>query len=494
MLRKIRITLATIFLLAITMLFLDYTGTAARLWGWMANIQLVPAVLSLNVIALVILVVLTLLMGRVYCSVICPLGVTQDIFNWLRSKTGPKKKRKNRFHYTKPLTWVRVTMLVAFVALFVAGLASVAMLIAPYSAYGRIASSLFAPVYDALNGWLVNLQGPDSYTFYTVDSFAPTSAAILLATVTLVVVAACAWLGGRIYCNSVCPVGTLLGFLSRFSLLKPVIDTSRCNGCGKCARNCKSSCIDSKAHHIDYSRCVACMDCIDNCSTGAISFGRPKNIEKNDKRQEVDNSRRAMIGVGAIALSAAVTNAQEKTTDGGLATIIPKKRPVRKNKIVPPGAISVANLQQHCTSCQLCISQCPNKVLRPSMELDTFMQPEVSYEAGYCRPECTRCSDACPTGAIRPIGAAAKSSIQVGHAVVNHDICYAATGEKNCGNCSRHCPAGAITMVPVSEGSKTLMPAVNEALCIGCGACENLCPVRPLSAIHVEGHLVHRYI
>ncbi|MDE5981597.1 MAG: 4Fe-4S binding protein, partial [Duncaniella sp.] len=272
MLRKIRITLATITLLAITMLFLDYTGTATRLWGWIAKIQLVPAVLSLNVIALLILVALTLLLGRVYCSVICPLGVTQDVFNWLRGKIGPKKKRKNRFHYAKPLTWVRVTVLAAFVALFVAGLASVAMLIAPYSAYGRIASSLFAPVYDALNGWLVDLQGPDSYTFYTVDSFAPATAAVVLAAVTLGVVAACAWLGGRIYCNSVCPVGTLLGFLSRFSLLKPVIDTSRCNGCGKCARNCKSSCIDSKTHHIDYSRCVACMDCIDNCSTGAISF------------------------------------------------------------------------------------------------------------------------------------------------------------------------------------------------------------------------------
>lgn len=493
MLRKIRIVLAVIFLIAITALFCDYTGTAARLWGWMAKIQFLPAVLSLNFAVIIGLILLTLLFGRVYCSVICPLGVTQDLFNWLRGKTGPKKGRKNRFHFTRPLQWLRVAVLAIFVVLFVTGFASLAMFIAPYSAFGRIASSLIAPVYDRMCAGMVNAMGPEDFTFYTVDSFAPTTAAIIVASVSLAVVAVAAWFGGRIYCNSVCPVGTVLGFLSRFSLFRPVIDKSACISCGKCARRCKASCIDPVNHRIDLTRCVACMDCLDNCSTHAISYTARRPHEPK-KTGNPDSGRRSALAVGAVALTAALSHAQSKTTDGGLAPIIPKERPKRKSKIVPPGALSVANLESHCTSCQLCISQCPNQVLRPSMEMATFMQPEVSYEAGYCRPECTACSDVCPTGAIRPVGNDEKSSIQIGRAVVDRDLCFAANGSRSCGACSRHCPAGAIMMVPVSEGSDRLMPVVNESLCIGCGACENLCPSRPISAIRVEGLPVHRYI
>lgn len=147
-------------------------------------------------------------------------------------------------------------------------------------------------------------------------------------------------------------------------------------------------------------------------------------------------------------------------------------------------------------SCQLCVSNCPNGVLRPSVNMDTFMLPEVSYERGYCRPECNNCSQVCPAGAIEPIDVAEKSSIQVGHAVWIKENCIAATKGVHCGNCVRHCPVGAITMInlnPDDENSPKV-PAVNTERCIGCGACENLCPVRPYSAIYVEGHERHRII
>ena len=93
----------------------------------------------------------------------------------------------------------------------------------------------------------------------------------IIAAITFIVLFILAWRGGRTYCNTICPVGTVLGFLSKYSLFKPVIDTTKCNGCGLCARNCKASCINSKAHEIDYSRCVACMDCLDKCKQGAIT-------------------------------------------------------------------------------------------------------------------------------------------------------------------------------------------------------------------------------
>ncbi|MDO5575763.1 MAG: 4Fe-4S dicluster domain-containing protein, partial [Fibrobacter sp.] len=186
-----------------------------------------------------------------------------------------------------------------------------------------------------------------------------------------------------------------------------------------------------------------------------------------------------------------------KMVDGGLTILKDKKIPNRKTPIVPPGAQSLRNMEKHCTGCQLCVSVCPNGVLRPSKSsLKTLMQPESSYERGYCRPECTKCSEVCPTGAIQKISAADKSAIQVGHAVWVKDYCVSLTDNVACGNCARHCPVGAIIMVASSptDPNSPKIPAVNVERCIGCGACENLCPARPHSAIYVEGHEYHRTI
>ena len=196
-------------------------------------------------------------------------------------------------------------------------------------------------------------------------------------------------------------------------------------------------------------------------------------------------------------MAAATTlKAQEKKVDGGLAVIEDKQIPHRNTPIVPPGAWSARHFAQHCTACQLCVSACPNGVLRPSTDLMKLMQPEMSYERGYCRPECTRCSDVCPTGAIRPIMVEDKSSTQIGHAVWVKKNCVVLTDGVACGNCARHCPVGAIQMIPSEPGNPDSLkiPAVNVERCIGCGACENLCPSRPFSAIYVEGHEMHRMV
>lgn len=153
-------------------------------------------------------------------------------------------------------------------------------------------------------------------------------------------------------------------------------------------------------------------------------------------------------------------------------------------------------MSQHCVGCQLCVAQCPNGVLRPSSDPMHFMQPVMSYDRGACRPECTRCSQVCPAGAIKPITAIEKSSIQIGHAVWRKKYCVVVTDHVQCGNCARHCPAGAIQMVPIdpADDLSDLIPAVNVEKCIGCGMCEYVCPARPNSAIYVEGHPVHRII
>lgn len=511
MLRKIRVALAAIFWVCITALLLDFTGTLHCWLGWMAKIQLLPAAMALNVVVLIGLALLTLILGRVYCSVICPLGVMQDIISWFHSRS---KKGRYRFSWSPAKNWWRYTVFVLFVLAIILGIGSFVALLAPYSSYGRIVGSLLQPVYIWINNLLADVAARmDSYAFYHHDVWLKSLPVLLVAAITFVTLFVLAWRGGRTYCNTICPVGTLLGFLSRFSLLTIKIDKEKCNACGLCSRRCKASCINGKEHSVDSSRCVACMDCIDTCAHGAISFSlRAPKMKKvgeetasgkeketataSGKKQEIDSSRRTLLATGAFLGATAVINAQKKKIDGGLAVIEEKKIPKRQTRIVPPGAVSLDHLASHCTGCQLCVNACPNGVLRPSNGLATLMQPESSYERGYCRPECTRCSDVCPSGAILPIGKAEKSSTQIGHAVWIKANCVAVTDNVSCGNCARHCPSGAIQMVPLDENnpSSPMVPAVNEERCIGCGACENLCPATPFSAIYVEGHERHRTI
>ena len=504
MLRKIRRTLAALFAGLLTLMLLDFTGTLHVWLGWMAKVQFLPAVLALNIGVVVGLVLLTLLFGRVYCSVICPLGVFQDLTSWVAGKY-----RKNRFRYSKALSKLRYIVLLLFIASLLSGTGFLLVkLLAPYSAYGRMVSSLLQPIYIGINNglaWVAERVG--SYAFYSVDVWMKSLPLLLIAIVTFVVLVVLAWRGGRTYCNTICPVGTLLGLVSRFSWMKPVIDTEKCNGCGLCERNCKASCINSKGHDIDYSRCVACMNCIDKCKRGAIKYVPTWNFKGKKTSDETnacsaDTSRRAFVLTATAMAAGAALKAEEKTVDGGLAEILDKKVPKRQNAILPPGALTAKHFADHCTACQLCVSACPNGVLRPSASLERFMQPELSYERGYCRPECTRCSQVCPAGAIKPITREAKASTQVGHAVWLRDNCVVLTDGVSCGNCERHCPTGAIQMVPLDQnkghgkgrGHSHSIPVIDTERCIGCGACENLCPARPYSAIYVEGHLATKQI
>ncbi len=488
MLRKIRIIAAALCFTLITLLFLDFTGTIHAWFGWLAKIQFLPAVLALNVGVIVLLVALTLIFGRVYCSVICPLGVMQDIISWFAGR-----RKKNRFSYSPAKNWLRYAVLAIFVTTLVAGFGAVALLVAPYSAFGRIAQNLFAPIWKLGNNFLAYIaERVDSYAFYSTEIVIGSWATFAIAAVTLIILSILAWRNGRTYCNTICPVGTVLGALSRFSLLKPIIDTDKCINCGLCARKCKAACIDAKNHEIDYSRCVVCMDCLESCSKNAIKYTIRKG---SSKPAPADASRRNFL-VGAGLLAASAAKAQEMKLDGGYATIIDKEKPFKNRALTPPGSLSARNMTAHCSGCQLCVAVCPTQVLRPSADLTTFMQPEMSYEKGYCRPECNKCSQVCPTGAINPITVEEKSSIQVGHAEWNRKNCIVLTDDVDCGNCERHCPTGAITMIlsDYRDLKSRKIPSINKHLCIGCGACENLCPSRPFSAIYVKGYKNHRTI
>ncbi len=572
MLRKIRITLAAICFVAVTLLFLDFTGTLHLWFGWLAKIQFLPAVLALNFVVIVILLVLTLLFGRIYCSVICPLGIFQDCVSNLSSR---RKGKKARFSYSKEIKWLRYGVLVLFVIALVAGLNALVALLAPYSAYGRMVQSLLAPVWQWSNNllaWIAERQ--DSYAFVTKDVWLKSLPTLIVAAVTFVVVVVLAWRNGRTYCNTICPVGTTLSFFSRFAMFRPVIDKSKCKSCHACERKCKAACIDVDNHKIDYSRCVDCFDCIDSCRLGALKYrfawGRgvgsgstgaktPQNAPVGSKMtsneskngqnrssaaptpvaepvvrqgsptaevtdngkgvstidatspvaepvEATDKGRRAFLVGGAAVIGGSLLSSipmraeeeeiKDKKRDGGFAEVLPKKAPNRKTPITPFGSESVEKFYKHCTACQLCVTVCPNNVLRPSSRLEHLMQPEMSFEKGYCRPECVKCSEVCPAGAILKITPEEKTEWKVGTAGVDYDLCVVNRDGVSCGNCAHHCPVGAIRMVrknPDDEKSPRI-PSVNEEKCIGCGACENLCPSRPISAITVNGYSVHHNV
>lgn len=494
MLRKIRITLGSVMFIGLSLLFLDFTGTLHQWLSWMAKVQALEAVLALNVAVIAGLAVLTFLFGRIYCSIICPLGVMQDVFGWLG-----KKSKKNRYTFSKEYKWLRYGLLAIFIAGCLAGVGTIIELLAPYSAFGRICTMLLQPLWMLGNNALASIaEHYESYAFYGVDVWMKSLPVFFIALLTLIIIAILAWRNGRTYCNTICPVGTVLSFISRFSLLKIHFDEDKCKNCSLCTKNCKAACIDFKNHKVDYSRCVVCGDCIKSCKFGALSYSRKTSgTSKTGTTSDasVDANKRSFLIATALVSTAALAQ-EKKHVDGGLADIIEKKAPERKTPIVPPGARSLKHMIQHCTGCQLCVSKCPNDVLRPSMDITNLMQPVMSFEKGYCRPECTRCSEVCPAGAIKLIDKEEKSGIQIGHAVVYPDFCLSALGENECGNCARHCPVGAIEMVPSDpeDNLSPSVPAVNENACIGCGACEHLCPVRPLSAIHVEGHEVHKLV
>ena len=518
MLKKTRVVLALLCWLSVSVLFLDLTG-ATRAWlGWMAKIQFLPALMAVNVGVVVLWVVITLLIGRIYCSVICPLGVLQDFLAHVGDMVHRRTTRKKvgRYHFLSG-RWsnvMRYGLFALFVVSLVAGLSIVVQWLAPYSSYGRLVTSFARPLVWWCNAQLAAWsEAQDNYVFYHVTWSGLNWALSITAFVTGVILLITSILGGRFYCNQICPVGTALGLLSRKSLIRVQIDSNKCVKCGLCEKRCKALAIDSQSARVDNSRCVDCFNCLEVCHKGALTFGlarkaKAAGVDAETKGEECTEkadsglSRRTFLATTITAVAASKLKSAEKIVDGGLAQIVDKKVVERATPICPPGAQSLRNLQQHCTGCQLCVSACPNGVLKPSTDFLHYMQPTLSYENAHCRPECHACSDVCPAGAILPLGdthqekMARKSSLKIGRAVWVKENCLPATTGARCGNCARHCPSGAITMVPTDPNNprSVQIPTIDEERCIGCGACEHLCPARPFTAIYVEGIETQREI
>ena len=471
---RLRMGAATLVFLCMVLTFLGLTSLDLPMF------QLLPALLAVHVVSIIAILVVTIFVGRVYCAVLCPLGILQDMVWWMAKKT---TKRARKMHYTKDHVYLRYSVLLVTMVTMAAGGATVLDIIEPYSMFGRIVSHLLYPVYQSVYNLIVTV-GVEQGWFLAVpyDLAWRGLAALAVSSVSFIVIALLSFRYGRLYCNTICPVGTMLGSVSRFSLYGPQFDTTKCIRCKRCERACRASCIDVKSQQIDGSRCVMCGSCLAVCPKDALSLARRYGKGTiQEAAQPVDEaalmSRRDMLVRSGVAVTAAVIAMAKDSLPveaamDGVSTTGP---------IMPPGAKTFANFTQRCTACHRCLDHCPSGVLQPSVFEYTgagLWQPRLDYAKGYCVLNCTICSHVCPTGAIQPISMDTKKTLQIGKAVYNAFHCLINAEGYACGICARHGPVQAIDMVPDANGR--ILPKVKHSTCIGCGSCEYHCPTKAI--------------
>ncbi|WP_321439016.1 4Fe-4S dicluster domain-containing protein [uncultured Bacteroides sp.] len=481
MLRKTRIAIAFVMLSLITFYFIDFAGLLPHKTQLLTTIQLVPALLALNIGVLIVLLLLTLLFGRVYCSVICPLGIWQDVTERIAKLFNKKKKYK----FLPAKNILRYGLLAIVTIVFLSGFTFLLSLLEPYSIFGRVASNVFRPVYMYGNNLLADILGRfNNYSLYVMEITIQSIFSFVVASLSILIISFLGYKYGRLYCNTICPVGSLLGLISKFSLFKIQINENTCNSCGICASKCKASCIDSKEHKVDHSRCISCFNCLPVCKKKAIKFTYAFSSAK--KENETNTSRRTFLAITGVGLAALpLAKAQN-----AMAMLSNKKPFKKKHPLSPPGSISAKHMQDHCTACHLCVSRCPSHILKPAFTeygLGGIMQPMMSFEKGFCNYDCTVCSHTCPNGAILPLTKEEKHVTQMGQVVYTMANCIVYTDNTDCGACSEHCPTQAVTMKPYKDG--LTIPSVNPEICVGCGGCEYVCPAQP-KAINIEGNVV----
>lgn len=557
-LRLVRVCIAVVVLLLFAAGFINLHNNEPAAWEHLVErVQFVPALLgswsgaacALGI--LISLVALTLIFGRVYCSFICPLGIAQDIVFRLRrlmDRALGRKQSATMLRYARPVPLLRYVVLgLTILGAFFFG-AAVLSWVDPYS----ICARFFAGVVNPLAA-----QTADAAQKTQVVAPAWGRYGWLLAIVVpmFLLPLALAWWRGRIYCNTLCPVGALLGLLSRRPLLRIAMDPNGCVRCAACVRACKAQCIDLKNYRVDTSRCVNCYDCVSACEHGLRphlfnpfrSPSLPTKPSPQTPPSAPDPSRRAFLGIMAITGTTTVLSSCSGQDD---ATPQPGENTAAATS--PPGSISVPRFLDHCTGCGLCITACPTQVLQPSMlqfGVRGFFKPHLDFTRGFCNFDCTACSTVCPEGAILPISRENKQRTQIALASFHSEHCIVHRDQTECGACTEHCPTKALSTfegkVPscntsvciacnvcvqtcpqhaislVSDGhdgmhaqidrskciacgkcarvcptgamqvKRLMVPVLNEKLCIGCGACSYACPVRPTRAMQITARATH---
>ncbi|MDD2642193.1 MAG: 4Fe-4S dicluster domain-containing protein [Bacteroidales bacterium] len=464
-----RRVLAVAVIALITYFFIFSSANATGIWAALLKVQFIPGVLGITTggaLTVTVILLLTLLFGRVYCSMLCPLGIYQDIVN--RIAWFIKSRQKRRTHYSKPNDGIRYGILAFVTVCVVFGFTYPLVWLDPYSLFGKMAVNLGRPL-------VAGITGAEYYT-WSWPAFA--FAAAFFTFITLL-----AAFRGRYYCNTICPAGTLLGLVSKISMFRIQVNESECRHCLLCGKSCKSYCLDSSGIKVDHSRCVVCLNCIGSCNTKAVTYAfawkkKVAIVRKKEEPTAENKGRRAFLisalGAGVSAGAGVV-----------LLNRFKGKARVKVGAGLPPGAGNLERLQDKCIACHACVAACPSHIIKPAygeLGWQGFLLPSVSYENGFCGFECQKCQEVCPSGALQRMSLEDKKLTKLGVARFTLENCIVYKDGTDCGACDEHCPVKAVAMMP-REGSDKLFPKVTPKVCIGCGGCEYICPARPKAIV-----------
>ena len=483
---KIRIATSLFIFTLFLFLFLGGEKISVFLSSILLSFQFVPALIRiliqpeiLFIIGLVTILIITLVFGRIYCSFLCPLGILQDSFIALSFKSGLLRKHT----FQRPYNWLRYSILGLTLVTIGIGSMSLINLLDPYSLSGRMIINFGQPILV----WIYN-AGVSLLKYLNIYLFSKGTPylslwAWLVTFGFFIFILIMSYRAGRLYCNTFCPVGTLLGLISRISIFKFVIDQNKCHECVRCEIVCKAGCIDPQNATIDQSRCVNCFNCLDACPQSIISY-RP--FFGKLWQSDWSPARRGFL-VGTLAAVGSVL----LTFNSNIRNLFNTTHPKDILPITPPGSFSIAHFTQACTACHLCVSACPTNVITPSFleyGITGLMQPLMNYQKSSCDYECNICGKVCPTGAIEPLLLPEKKLTQIGTSELMKEKCVVYVNDENCGACGEVCPTHTISFV---DKNNILYPETDNQYCIGCGACEKACPTSPKSIV-VRSNQIHK--
>lgn len=362
-------------------------------------------------VLLALLLLLTFIFGRIYCSTLCPFGLYQELLMLLFRR---KKQTQKNYPYKYFLAALLFGTLIG-------GTAFLLRLIDPYTIFGSAAS--------------ITCLGLS-----------------LAAAVTILV-----WFKGRFFCTNICPVGAVLGLISKHALTRISINADACVSCGLCASKCPTGSIDFKNKTVDNETCIKCFNCLTACRKNGIAINRPAKAETETP---FSPSRRKLLLSGAVIAAFALA------AKGGIELSKSIAQKIKK-AILPAGAGNPEDFANRCLNCNLCVQNCPMKILKKANE--DYPAVHIDYSDSFCDYNCHKCSEVCPSGAIKRLTLPEKQKTQIALAVIDESTCI------KCGLCVMKCPRQAITK---ANGE---FPHINTDECIGCGACKNACPVKAIS-------------
>lgn len=448
--------------------------------------QLYP-VAGWGLLALLAVFVGTLLFGRVFCGWVCPFGATHHLLGWLfKPKRSKDRIARNAF---QPASGFKYVLLAAFCGAACLGSLQVGLL-DPISLYHRsVAACLFPLVEHGLRSIM-----PEGFAWIYPGHIPLHAWGWIIGSVVLALFLANLAVP-RFFCRYLCPLGGLLGLLSRFSLFRIARDGKACVNCGLCVQHCEGACEPDRA--IRRSECLACFNCFDDCPHGALSYGFLPTEDGEVSWPAVRGRRMAMGAMAGVVL-APMARLSGRTTRGYSGAVIR-----------PPGSVEELEFLKRCVKCGQCIRVCPSNVLQPALleaGVEGLWTPILKMRFGACDKDCTLCSQVCPTGAMMRIlpaqrnghapypGGSEPVQVKLGTAFYDRGRCLPWAMDKPCVVCEEVCPVSPkaiqarAVMITRHDGTKVSLkrPQVEPDRCIGCGACQHACVVKDLPAIRVS--------